>query len=141
MAMFDKVLHHKLLTDGLEGKGVITERKVVGAKNTFGVMGFYVTVEGHIKFGDGTEARFSSRDLDTYKVGILNVGTIVPVRYDADRAHVVLDVPKLEALKEAEKKAAAERRERLEAKRIAAADAALARGNKSGHHDRGAGTK
>jgi hypothetical protein len=39
MAMFDKVLHHKLLTDGLEGKGVITERKVVGAKNQFGVMG------------------------------------------------------------------------------------------------------
>jgi hypothetical protein len=139
--MFDKVLHHKLLTDGLEGKGVITERKVVGAKNQFGVMGFYVAVEGHIKFGDGTEASFSSRGLDTYKVGILNVGTIVPVRYDADRTHVVLDVPKLEAMKGAEKKAAAERRERLEAKKIAAADAAVARGNKSGHHDQSAGTK
>lgn len=141
MAMFDKLLHHKLLTEGLEGKGVITGRKVVGAKNTFGVRGFYVTVEGHIKFSDGSEASFSSRDLDTYRVGILNVGTVVPVRYDVDRAHVVLDVPKLEAMKEAEKKVAAERRARLEAKRIAAADAAVARGNKSGHHDRGAGTK
>jgi hypothetical protein len=44
-------------------------------------------------------------------------------------------------MKEAEKKAAAERRERLEAKKIAAADAAVARGNKSGHHDRSAGTR
>jgi len=97
--MFDKMLHRKLLTDDLEGKGVITERKVVGAKNQFGVMGFYVAVEGHIKFGDGTEASFSSRGLDTYKVDILNVGT------------------------------------------IAAADAAVARGDKSGHHERSAGTK
>jgi hypothetical protein len=141
MAMFDKLLHHKLLTEGLEGKGVITERKVVGAKNTFGVMGFYVTVEGHLKFGDGTEARFSSRDLDTYKVGILNVGTIVPVRYDADRTHVVLDVPKLEAMKEAQKKAAAEAIERNKAKRIAAADAAVAKSNKGSHRDRSADTK
>jgi hypothetical protein len=139
--MFDKLLHHKLLTDGLEGEGVITKRKVIGAKNTLGVMGFYVSVEGHVKFHDGTKADFSSRDLDTYKVGILNVGTIVPVRYDADRAHVVLDVPKLEAIKEAEKKAAAERRERHNAAVIAAADAAVARGNKSGHRDRSDGTK
>jgi hypothetical protein len=139
--MLDKLLHHKLLADGLQGKGVITGRKVVGAKNTFGVMGFYVTVEGHIKFGDGTEARFSSRDLDTYKVGNLNVGTIVPVRYDETCTHAVLDVPELEAVREAQKKAAAERRVRYEAKKIAAADAAVAKGNKSGHHDRGAGTK
>ena len=139
--MLDKLLHHKLLTDGLEGEGVITGRKVIGAKNQFGVMGFYVGVEGHIKFGGGTEASFSSRGLDTYKVGNLNVGTIVPVRYDEDRTHAVLDVPKLEAMKEAEKKAAAERRERYQAKKIVAADAAVAKGNKSGHHDRSAGTK
>jgi len=138
--MFDKVLHHKLLTEGLEGKGVITERKVVGSQDLFGVRGFYVSVAGHVKFGDGTEASFSTRDLDTYKVGILNVGTVVPVRYDEDRAHVVLDVPKLEAMKEAEKKAAAERRQRFEAKRIAAADAAVAKGNKGGHPGRSAGT-
>jgi hypothetical protein len=138
--MFDKMLHHKLLTEGLEGEGVITRQKVVGAKNTFGVMGFYVSVEGHTKFGDGTQAKFSSMDLDTWKVGRLNVGTIVPVRYDADRTHVVLDVPKLEATKEAENKAAAEQRERRNAAKIAAADAAVARARKSGH-DRSAGTK
>ena len=138
--MFDKLLHHKLLTEGLEGKGVLTERKVVGATNEFGVRGFYVAVAGHIKFGDGTEARFSST-LDTWRVGILNVGTIVPVRYDVDCKHVVLDVPKLEATKEAEKKAAAERRERYQAKKIAAADAAVAKGNKRGHGDGSAGTK
>jgi hypothetical protein len=139
--MLDKVLHHKLLTRGLEGKGVITGRKVVGAKNTFGVMGFYITVEGHIKFSDGVEARFSSMDLNTYEVGILNVGTIVPVRYDADRAHAALDVPKLEAMREAEKKAAAERRERFQAKKIAAADAAVAKANKRGHDGGSAGSK
>ncbi len=79
--MFGKLLHHKLLTEGLEGKGVITEQKAEGAKGQLGVMGFYVGVEGHIKLDDGTEAKFSSRGLDTSKVGDLDVGTIVPVRY------------------------------------------------------------
>jgi hypothetical protein len=139
--MFDKLLHHKLLTEGLEGEGVITEQRVEGAKGQLGVMGFYVGVEGHIKFDDGTEAKFSSRGLDTSKVGDLDVGTIVPVRYDADHRHVALDIPKLEAKKEAKKKAAAEWLERHKAEEIAAADAALAKGNKSGHHDRSAGTK
>ena len=134
--MFDKLLHHKLLTEGLEGEGVITEQKVEGAKGQLGVMGFYVGVEGHIKFDDGTEAKFSSRGLDTSKVGDLDVGTIVPVRYNADHRHVVLDIPKLESRKEAKKKAAAERLERHKAEEIAAADAALAKGNKSGHHGR-----
>jgi hypothetical protein len=77
--------------------------------------------------------------LDTSKVGDLDVGTIVPVRYNADYTHVVLDIPKLEAKKEAKKKAAAEWLERHKAEEIAAADAALAKGNKSGHHDRSAG--
>jgi hypothetical protein len=45
--MFDKLLHHKLLTEGLEGEGVITEQKVEGSKGQMGVMGFYVGVEGH----------------------------------------------------------------------------------------------
>jgi hypothetical protein len=139
--MFDKLLHHKLLTEGLEGEGVITEQRVEGAKGQLGVMGFYVGVEGHIKFDDGTEAKFSSRGLDTSKVGDLDVGTIVPVRYDADHRHVALDIPKLEAEKEAKKKAAAEWLERHKAEEIAAADAALAKGNKSGHHNRSAGTK
>jgi hypothetical protein len=134
--MFDKLLHHKLLTEGLEGEGVITGQRVEAAKGELGVMGFYIGVEGHIKFPDGTEARFSSRGLDTSKVGDLNVGAIVPVRYDAGHEHAVLDIPKLEASKAAKKKAADEWLEHQQAKRIAAADAALARGNKSGHHDR-----
>jgi hypothetical protein len=140
--MFEKLLHHKLVTEGLEGEGVITHQKVEGAKGQLGVMGFYVGVEGHIKFGDGSEAKFSSKGLDTSKVGDLDVGTIVPVRYDAGHTHAVLDIPKLEATKEAKKKAAAEWLERHKAEEVAAADAALAKkGNKSGHHDRSAGTK
>jgi hypothetical protein len=131
--VFDKLLHHKLLTEGLEGDGVITGQKVEAAKGELGVMGFYVGVEGHIKFDDGTEARFSSKGLDTSKVGDLDVGTIVPVRYDAGRTHAVIDVPKLEAAKAAKKKAADEWLEHQKAKKVAAADAALAKGHKSGH--------
>jgi hypothetical protein len=139
--MLDKLLHHKLLTEGLQGEGVITGRKVKASKGELGVMGFYIDVEGHIKFGDGTGSLFSSKGLDTYKVGDLDVGAIVPVRFDAEHKHVVLDVPKLEAAKEAKKKAAAEWLERHQAEEVAAADAALAKGKKSGRHDRGDGTK
>jgi hypothetical protein len=139
--MLDKLLHHKLLTSGLEGDGVITERKVQASKGETGVMGFYVHVEGHIKFDGGTEGLFSSKGLDTSKVGDLEVGTIVPVRYDTAHEHVVLDIPKLEAGKAAKRKAAAEWRERQKAQEVAAADAALAKGAKGGHHDRSAGTK
>jgi hypothetical protein len=134
--MFDKLLHHKLLTEGLEGDGVITGQKVEAAKGELGVMGFYIGVEGHIKFDDGTEARFSSKGLDTSKVGDLDVGTIVPVRYDAGRTHAVIDIPKLEAAKAAKKKAADEYLARQKANKIAAADAALAKGHKHGQHDK-----
>jgi hypothetical protein len=132
--MFDKLLHHKLLAEGLEGDGVITVQKVEASKGELGVMGFYIGVEGHIKFDDGTEAAFSSKGLDTSKVGDLVVGTIVPVRYDVTRAHAVLDIPKLEAAKAAKKKAADEWLERQKAQKIAAADAALAKGHKNGRH-------
>jgi hypothetical protein len=139
--MFDKLLHHKLLTEGLEAEGVITEQRVEAAKGELGVMGFYIGLEGHVRFDDGTEARFSSKGLDTSKVGDLNVGAIVPVRYDAGRTHAVLDIPKLEAAKAAKVQAADKWLERRKAEQIAAADAALAKGGKSGHHDRGTGTK
>jgi len=134
--MFDKLLHHKLLTEGLEGDGVITAQKVEAAKGEMGIMGFYVGIEGHIKFDDGTQVTFSSKGLDTSKLGDLDVGTVVPVRYDASRTHVVLDIPKLEAAKAAKKKAAEAWLERQKAEKIAAADAALAKGNKGGHHGR-----
>ena len=74
--------------------------------------------------------RFSSKGLDTSKVGDLNVGAIVPVRYDAGRTHAVLDIPKLEAAKAAKVQAADKWLERRKAEQIAAADAALAKGAK-----------
>ena len=131
--MFDKLLHHKLLTEGLEGQGVVTKQTVEGAKGELGVMGFYIGVEGHIKFDGGSQGHFSSKALDTSKVGDLVAGTIVPVRYNAERTHVVLDVVKLEAEQAAKKKAAAEQLERQKARQIAAADAALAKHNKHPH--------
>jgi hypothetical protein len=133
--MLDKLPHHKLLTDGLEGEGVVTERKCEMSNG----LDEHFRLEGHIKFDDGTEAKFAAGGLNTAKVGhleFLNVGTIVPVRYDASRTHAVLDIPKLEAKQAARKKAAAEWRERRKAEEIAAADAALAKGNKDGRHDR-----
>jgi hypothetical protein len=133
--MFDRLLHHKLLTDGIEGEGVITGTQVEGMDTRTGVMGFYLGVEGHIKFADGTEATFSSKGLDTIKVGDLDAGTVVPVRYDADHKYVVLDIPKLEAKKEAKNKADAEWLEHHNAEKIAAADAAVAKANESGHQD------
>jgi hypothetical protein len=135
--MFDKLLHHKLLTEGVEGEGVITEQEVEAAKGSSAVyVDFYFAVKGHIRFDDGTEATFSSHLLETSKIGNLDAGTIVPVRYSADRTHVVLDIPKLEARKEAQKKAAAEREQRRKAREIAAADAALAKRNQGSRHDR-----
>jgi uncharacterized protein YdbL (DUF1318 family) len=135
--MFDKLLHHKLLAEGLEGEGVVTEQDIEAAKGSSAVyVDFYFAVKGHIRFDDGTEATFSSHLLETSKVGNLPAGTIVPVRYDAERAHVVLDVPRLEARKAAQKKAAAEREQHRKAREIAAADAALAKRSHGGHHDR-----
>ncbi|MBC3844514.1 hypothetical protein GXW82_43335 [Streptacidiphilus sp. 4-A2] len=72
-----------------------------------GAGGFYIGIEGHITFDDGTQAVFSARRLDPHKLGELDVATIVPVRYSADHQHVVLDTPKLEALRTARKQEAA----------------------------------
>lgn len=139
--MLDKLLHHKLLTTGLEGEGVITGQKVQGAKGELGVLGFYVRVEGHIRFDDGTQGLFSSGTVDTSKVGDVDVGTIVPVRYDAERKHIVLDTLKLEAKKAARKQEVAEWAEQRRAEDIAAADAALARRDQNGRPGAGSGMR
>ena len=49
--------------------------------------------------------------------------------------------PCRERPREAKKETTGELRERLKAEEIAAADAALAKGSKSGRHDRGGGRK
>jgi hypothetical protein len=141
LGMFDKFLHRKLLVEGLEGEGVITEQKIEAAKGQLGVMGFYVGVVGRIRFDDGTEATFSSKGLDTSKVGDLDAGAIVPVRYDAEHKHVVIDIPKLEAQKEAKKKAAAELLDLREREAVATAETTLAKRRQNKHHDRETGTK
>lgn len=117
----------QLLEHGLEGQGVITERRVLGGKGRNAVFGAYIAVEGHITLDDRSVATFSSSGLDTSELGDLNVGTIVPVRYDAESRQVVLDIVKLQATKQGENDAAAASKERRDAERIAAADAQLAR--------------
>lgn len=133
--MLEKLLHHKLLHEGLEGKGVITARKLGAPMTETGAGGFYIDVEGHIKFDDGTQAVFSSRRLDPHKLGDLDVGTIVPVRYSADHRHVVLDTPRLEAVRTARKQEAAGWAEQKRQRDIAAADAKLAHESEHPHHD------
>ncbi|WP_042370692.1 hypothetical protein [Streptacidiphilus neutrinimicus] len=132
--MFDKLLHHKLLHEGLEGQGVITKQKVEGMKGDRAYSGFYLGIEGHMKFEDGTEGAFSSMGLDTSKLGDLEVGTIIPVRYSADHKHVVVDVLKLEARHTAWKRKAADFEEQRRQREIASADAKLDQANKRGHH-------
>jgi hypothetical protein len=132
--MFDKLLHHKLLQEGLEGNGVITKQRVQGMKGDRAYSGFYLGIEGHTQFEDGTQGTFSSNGLDTSKLGDLEVGTIIPVRYSADHKHVVVDVVKLETRHHAKKQAAHDYAEQLKQQQIAAADAKLAQANKHGHH-------
>ncbi|MEY9877470.1 hypothetical protein ABH931_006994 [Streptacidiphilus sp. MAP12-33] len=132
--MLEKLLHHKLLREGLEGQGVITARKLGAPMTQNGAGGFYLDVEGHITFDDGTQAVFSSRRLDPHKLGDIDVGAIVPVRYSADRQHVVLDTPRLEAVRTAKKQEAAGWAEQKRQRDIAAADAKLARGNNHPDH-------
>ena len=135
LSVLEKLLHHKLLNEGLEGQGVITARKLGAPMSETGAGGFYIDVEGHIKFDDRTQAVFSSRRLDPHKLGDLDVGAIVPVRYSADHQHVVLDTPKLEALRTAKQREAAGWAEQRRQRDIAAADAKLAQGSKHPDHD------
>jgi hypothetical protein len=126
--MLDKLLHHKLLTSGLEGQGVITGRSLEGRMEG---SGFLIGIDGHIKFDDGSEVDFSSSALNTAKVGDLDIGTIVPVRYDSDHKHAVLDIPKLEAAVSGEWDADERSAAQANAERVAAADAQLANRSES----------
>jgi hypothetical protein len=127
------VFHHKLLKDGERGQGVITERRDQAAESSGSHYSTLFEVHGHIKFPDGTESEFSSEMLNSRKVGSLQEGAIVPVRYDAsDHSKVVLDIPALEEQEQAkigQDKAWLEERK---AQRIADADAQIAPENQPG---------
>lgn len=122
--MFERALHHQLLAEGLEAEGVITHQSVETAQGG-SFVNFVVGVKGRVTFDDGTTGTFSSKDLATSRYGDLDEGTIVPVRYDADRKHVVLDVYKLEAAQDKRRQQQQASLEQERQVKIAAADADL----------------
>ena len=127
MAMLEKILHHKLLSEGEKGQGVVTERHDQGTESGTGGFHYLFELKGHIKFPDGSEGKFQSELLSSGKVGDLQEGAIVPVRYDgSNHSHVVLDVVELEAATSAAREHNKDRAERIKQEAIAEADAKVA---------------
>ncbi len=131
--MLEKMLHHKLLTEGEQGQGVVTKRHDQATESGTHSFSILFEIEGHIKFPDGTETEFKSEWLSSHKVGDIQEGEIVPVRYDpADHSKVVLDVVALEEKKSAAIEHARAWDQERKAKAIADADAKIARGDAAG---------
>ena len=128
--MLEKMLHHKLLKDGEQGQGVVTKRHDQAAETGTGGFSMLFEIQGHIKFPDGIQTEFKSELLSSHKVGDIQEGSIVPVRYDAtDHSKVVLDVVALEETRKAAVKQAETWLEEEKSKAIAEADAQTAQAN------------
>ncbi|MHB8692567.1 MAG: hypothetical protein ACYDHH_15120 [Solirubrobacteraceae bacterium] len=133
--MLGKMLHHKLLNEGEQGQGVVTKKHLGGTTHYAGTKEDFVRFElqGHIEFPDGTQTEFRSKGLRSDKVGNIEVGRIVPVRYDAsDHSKVVLDVVALEAQRTADREQAQARLDTRQEQAIADADAKAAQANADG---------
>jgi hypothetical protein len=86
----------RLFEDGAAGEGVVTSHEMI-ARSQFGRENFYSLVV-RFRSGDGTEAEFDCPAVKRDKVGMLETGDKVPVRYDpADPSKATLDMPALEA--------------------------------------------
>jgi regulator of protease activity HflC (stomatin/prohibitin superfamily) len=134
--MLEKMLHHKLLNEGEHGEGVVTNQHDEAAESSAHSYSMLFEIHGHIKFPDGTQTEFKSEWLNSHKVGDIQVGAIVPVRYDpSDHSRVVLDVVALEEKKEQAVERAEAWQEQQKARAIAEADARIAQA------DRGATTE
>jgi regulator of protease activity HflC (stomatin/prohibitin superfamily) len=128
--MLEKMLHHKLLTEGEQGQGVVTEKHVDASESSSNSFSFRITLQGHITFPDGTRTEFKSDWLSTHNVGDPEEGEIVPVRYDpSDHSKVVLDVVAMEAKHKAEREKDRAWLEEDKQRKIAEADAEAARAN------------
>jgi hypothetical protein len=128
--MLEKMLHHKLLKEGEQGQGVVTKRHDQAAETGTHSFSILFEIEAHIKFPDGTETEFKSEWLSSHKVGDIQEGDVVPVRYDhAEHAKAVLDVVALEEKKSGAIEHAQAFDQERKAKAIADADAKIARGD------------
>jgi hypothetical protein len=115
--------HSQLFTSGAPGQGVVSRHEMI-ARSQFGSETWY-SVHVLFRFDDGTETEISqgcARD----KVGTLEVGDKVPVRFDpADHSKVVLDMPALEARHQEKIAAASAYRQRADDEKIAKAQAEI----------------
>jgi hypothetical protein len=115
--------HGQLLASGARGLGVVSAHEVI-ASSQFGAEAWY-SVHVRFRFEDGTETEISqgcARD----KIGMLEVGDTVPVRFDpADQSAVVLDLPALEARHQERIAAADAVRKRVDDEKIARAQAEI----------------
>jgi hypothetical protein len=132
-AVFNLTHDHKLLKDGEQAKGVLTnvgERKSSSHNIIF-------DVRGHAKLPGGEQVEFEAEKLDSHKVGWFKVGQIVPVRYDADdHTNVALDIPALETKHAADRAQAMDQlSHQHDDAAVARADASLARGGAPGLED------
>jgi hypothetical protein len=128
--MLEKMLHHKLLKNGEQGHGVVTDRHDQAVESGTKSFSMLFEIHGHINFPDGTQSGFKSEWLNSHNVGDIQAGTVVPVRYDAsDHSKVVLDVVALEEKHKAAVERDAARLEQEKTKAIADADAEAARAN------------
>jgi hypothetical protein len=115
--------HRQLLTSGTQGQGVVTRHEMI-ARSQFGDESLY-SVHVRFRFDDGTETEISqgcARD----KIGLLEAGDKVPVRFDPqDHSKVVLDMPALEARHQEKLTAVHAARQRADDEKIAKAQAEI----------------
>jgi Lon protease (S16) C-terminal proteolytic domain/Protein of unknown function (DUF3592) len=115
--------HGQLLRSGARGQGVVSRHEMI-ARSQFGDETWY-SVHVRFRFDDGTETEISqgcARD----KIGMLEVGDKVPVRFDpGDHSAVALDMPALEARHQEKTAAASAARKRADDEKIARAQAEI----------------
>lgn len=115
--------HGELLTSGARGQGVVSRHEMI-ARSQFGAETWY-SVHVRFRFDDGTETEIT-QGCARHKVGMLEVGDKVPVRFDPeDHSKAVLDMPAMEA-RHQEKVAAADAvRKQADDEKIARAQAEI----------------
>jgi hypothetical protein len=115
--------HGQLLTSGARGQGVVSRHEML-ARTQFGAETWY-SVHVLFRFDDGTETEITqgcARD----RVGMLEVGDKVPVRFDPeDHSKVALDMPALEARHQDKIAAANAVRKQADDEKIAKAQAEI----------------
>jgi hypothetical protein len=113
----------KLLQEGAEAQGVVTELERRALANGGHAETYHVTVR--VQFGDGSTAEIK-RKLNENEAGKHFTGAILPLRYDpGDHSKIEIDLPKLKVALTAKRALS----EQAAAERIAKAESEAAQQN------------